>query len=285
MTNKRALSPANNQTIEHERQEPTFYAMIPKMAIMDLDPYELALYCNYKQTTGEKGKCTKTNATICRETRMSVNKMKAARAALEAKGYIRVVHHFDETDPEKKFENAPPTIIVRDIWVINHQLFSVSLYEGVSFSDTPPSPHDTGGSRGDTKEEPYKKNHTKESSARKRAPRKPFQPSDEARSIIDAWKAKLPAPPATDVYKNKTICGIAQAIHVAGHTPDDVQRYMTTQYATAFWKDKYMKLEHVAENMPTWKASQQKATTENTRNMGHLDGIMKATLERQVVKP
>lgn len=152
------------QKISAERQEPTYYAMIPKMASLDLNPYELALYCNYKQTTGEHGTCTKSNATLAAETRMSVTRMKTARAALVKKGYIRVHPHKDA----EGFESAPPTIVVRDVWALNHQIYSTQkALGGVSPHDTPLSSHDTprrqktgGVSPHDTKEEPDKKNNT-----------------------------------------------------------------------------------------------------------------------------
>ena len=96
---------------------------------------------------------------------MSVNRMKAARDVLESKKYVRVVHHI-----ENGIETTPPTVIVRDIWAINHQLFSLqNEFEGVSNGDmvggqdlTPPHHNLTpGGSPRDTKEEPNKNNQAK----------------------------------------------------------------------------------------------------------------------------
>lgn len=161
------------QTITSERQEPTYYAMIPKMAILDLNPFELALYCNYKQTTGEYGQCTKSNATLAQECHMSVNRMKAARASLVKHGYIRVVVHEDD----KGFQSTPATVIVRDVWEVNHQLFAEQkAFGGVSPGDTPgyqdltpPYQEVTGGvSPGDTKEEPNKKIEIKDYAAPKK---------------------------------------------------------------------------------------------------------------------
>jgi len=175
----------NAQIIQAERHEPTFFAMIPKMAIMDLDPYELALYCNYKQTVGENGstRVTKTNATIAHETRMSVNRMKAARDTLIKKRYIDMEIHKDIDGSI----NQPPTITVRDIWSINHQIYSVSLCEGVSNGDTPPPPFVTPPlSRGDTKEEPNKNNQKEEEKTP--PPQKPAGKPREPNPMYDAVK-------------------------------------------------------------------------------------------------
>lgn len=289
------LTAKNAQTIEAEHHEPTFFAMIPKMAIMDLDPYELALYCNYKQTVGENGgaRVTKTNATIARETHMSVNRMKAARDTLIKKRYIEMTTH---EDSEGNI-NQPPTITVRDIWSINHQIYSVSLCEGVSNYDTPVSPDDTPPppsvtpplSRGDTKEEHNKNNQIKDSAAdaakpaktrKPRAPKPDPETSKAVGAVIKAWKDALPAEPISDVYQNRGIRKVAEEIHKAGYTPEQVMRYMEAQYEEPFWRGKYMKLEHVALNLPIWLASHNGVKPTAT-DRGHLDGILAQTRERE----
>ncbi|MBZ0291881.1 MAG: DnaD domain protein [Anaerolineae bacterium] len=113
----------DGQQITSERVEPCYFAMIPKMAIIDLGPYELALYCNYKQTASdsEGGQCYKANKTLATETGMSVSKLKKARESLMAKGYITVT---ENRDPETGIINQPPIVKVVDIWAVNRKRFA-----------------------------------------------------------------------------------------------------------------------------------------------------------------
>jgi len=73
-------------------------------------------------------------------------------------------------------------------------------------------------------------------------------------ALVDAYWQGLPAPPARKAYGRhmKT----AKALHDAGYAPEQVLAYMRAMYQDKFWHDKAMSLEHVADNMPTWLASQ-----------------------------
>lgn len=115
------------EKITSEQQEPTFFAMIPQMALDDLDPYELALYCRYRQIAREHGACFMSNKELAKQTHMSLSKMKLARASLEERKYIRIERHFDEATG---VENAPPTVTLRDLWAINHQRYAISSETG-----------------------------------------------------------------------------------------------------------------------------------------------------------
>lgn len=96
-----------------------------------------------------------------------------------------------------------------------------------------------------------------------RKPRKhnlPNPPLDAAKSadnvalaaIIKAWVDGLPVKPVTDVYQNKSIRAIALALVRAGYGAADVTRYMAAQYQDKFWRDRYMRLDHVADYLPAW---------------------------------
>lgn len=162
---------AKGQTIQGESQEPTYYARIPKMATMSLNPYELALYCHYKQVAAEHGVCFKANKTIAQDAQMSINKMKTVRAALEKKGFILV-----ERAENDVHENQPVRVTIRDVWALNHQLYAEQkVFEqesyapnvtplpegGVSPRDRGVSQDDRGISPRDTKEELIKNNQDK----------------------------------------------------------------------------------------------------------------------------
>ncbi len=210
--------PKDRQTIQSERQEPTYYAMIPKMATLDLDPYELALYCNYKQTTGEFGQCTKSNATLAQECRMSITRMKAARISLETRGYIRIETHADGNG----FQSVPPTVIVRDVWALNHQLFSQQKAIGGV------SPHDT-------KEEPDKKNQKEE---RDSSPLPPNIGKALDTVTVDAW-----SPDDNDTVLQMQADALVQAFeraHRESGAPSSVRRGKNVyKSAIQYYKDGY----------------------------------------------
>jgi hypothetical protein len=64
--------------------------MIPRMAIEDLDPYELALYAHYVSTAWPGETCQEGVRATAEKTRMSKSKVAEARQALADKGYIAV---------------------------------------------------------------------------------------------------------------------------------------------------------------------------------------------------
>lgn len=107
--------------VASQRRDPTFFAMIPKMAMLDLTPFELALYCNYKQTAADdpEGYCSKSNGTLSRETSMSVSAVKKAREGLFEKGFITVEIHEDENG----VINTPSTVRIVDVWETNYDRF------------------------------------------------------------------------------------------------------------------------------------------------------------------
>lgn len=113
-----------------------------------------------------------------------------------------------------------------------------------------------------------------------RAPKADPEVSKAVGAVIEAWKDALPAPPATNVYQNRGIRKVAEEIHNAGFTPDQVTCYMRAQYEESFWRGRYMKLEHVAQNMPAW-LSAHNGVKPTTANLGHLDGILAQSRERQ----
>ena len=127
-----------NTRIQNERNEPTFYARIPKMCSMDLDPYELALYCNYKQTASEDGYCDKSNTKLAAETHMSVGKVKQAKKSLEDKKLITVEHRTDKSG----IENQTTYIKMVDVWEQNHLRYAK---EGGHVVTTPSHTVTTGG--------------------------------------------------------------------------------------------------------------------------------------------
>lgn len=149
--------------IEAEDREPTFYARIPKMAIMDLAPYELALYCHYREIIGSNESdqmCWMSNANLAARAQMSVSRMKEARNTLRDLGYIRVRH---EPNPHSNSEMA--IVTVRNIWALNHNRF-MTQKEFETGIPLDPSRQKTGGGRQKTtpqppenhKEEPIKNN-------------------------------------------------------------------------------------------------------------------------------
>jgi len=114
------MSEDNGQIIQEDENEPSNFAMIPKMAMMDLDPYELALYCHYKITAAENGACWKSNATVSKETGMSDSKMRQTRLSLVDKGYIQLTQETDTPDV-----NTPPIVTIINVWAENRQRYTL----------------------------------------------------------------------------------------------------------------------------------------------------------------
>jgi hypothetical protein len=110
----------DGQTIKGDIHEPSNYAMIPKMAMIDLEPYELVLYCHYKITAAEEGDCWKSNKTLARETGMSETKIKETRLSLVAKGFITLIQIADENGNI----NTPPVINVVNVWAENRKRYT-----------------------------------------------------------------------------------------------------------------------------------------------------------------
>jgi len=117
------------QQVRSERHEPDFYARIPKMASLELTPYEVALYLNYKMTAADDGICFKSDETLAAETHMGITKVKECRNSLIEKGYIR-----KETNNREDGNSITITIVW--LWDENHQRFS----EGSRHESTPSSP-------------------------------------------------------------------------------------------------------------------------------------------------
>lgn len=142
---------SESQIIRFESQEPTHFVRLPRMARIDLNPYELALYSAYKDAGNES---EKTNAELASETQMSITKLKEARAALQSKGYI----HLERRLSDSGHDFAPPIVTIINVWAENERRYGGSRdATGGSRHTTPPlSPHDTppvkleGGSRDTT---------------------------------------------------------------------------------------------------------------------------------------
>lgn len=130
--------------VQNEQQEPTFYARIPKMCSLDLNPYELALYCNYKQTASDDGYCDKSNSKLAKETHMSVGKVKQAKKSLEDKKLITIEHRKDKSG----IENQTTYIKIVDIWKQNHDRYAIKgsqdMTRGGHHMTTPWSPDNQG---------------------------------------------------------------------------------------------------------------------------------------------
>lgn len=146
----------DGQSVRTERQEPSFYARIPKMVTDDLSPYELSLYVHYKQIAADTGSCYMSNKNLAKACGMSVTRLQQARASLERSHLISV------TAQDSATGSLPPIVTIRDVWDINHQRYAVSsvdgsstLQEGVGAENQPGTHQKTGGLTPETnKEEP-----------------------------------------------------------------------------------------------------------------------------------
>lgn len=215
-----------------ERPEPTFYAKIPKMAQMDLDPYELALYSNYKQTASDNpnGGVWKSNETLAKECRMSPRKITQVRQALVEKGFIHC--QYETSESGKEFSAAIVTIV--DVWMENHKRFSK---EGIAPDANPPS-HDvlTPLAPRANKEESFNKNKD----SKKELPPTPVT-GDEPPTAFDVMKTA--AKRLLKQYDNRTLDPIVKTLlcqHTGKNADKNLIRPITVSELEAFcaWWDK-----------------------------------------------
>jgi len=106
--------------VVYEKQEPTYYSKMPKMALEELTPYELALYANYKQTASENGAAFKSNKTLSKECKMSIRMIQECRKSLETKGFIHCTYESNE----QGVVTSSVIVQIVDIWELNHKRYS-----------------------------------------------------------------------------------------------------------------------------------------------------------------
>ncbi len=186
------MTRAKGQTIAEENPDPRYFAMIPRMASAELDPYELALYCHYKQAAAEHGKCYKSNPTLAKETKMSINKMKQARKSLEKKGYITCLHRLDENG----IEHATVEVRIVNVWAENDRRYNV----GGSHVVTGGGHEMTGGSHVVT---PNKK------TLRKRRDKNSVPSIDDTGGAVESENGKNPSE-RKKVARSDIFCTIAR---------------------------------------------------------------------------
>lgn len=251
------MSDDNGQVIQEDNSEPTAFAMIPQMAIMELDPYELALYCNYKITARDAGACWKSNATVAMETGMSESKMRQTRLALVAKGYIQLVEQTDE----KGNNNAPPVITIVNIWSENRAKYGgVPENRGVAPQNTPPATrkHQSISNELDESEVEKKKENPlplKKGKRQKVTNPDMVQENERINAVIQGYVKGLSIVPASNQYGNKTTRRAALDVSKAGYTPEQVETYTRHVQCQDYWKGKKPPLTTIAEGIAAYYAA------------------------------
>lgn len=217
-----------------ERQEPTFYAKIPKMVQLDLDPYELALYTNYKQTASDNpnGGGWKSNETLSKECGMSPRKITDVRKSLVDKGYIHCQY---ETSKSGK-EHSAAIVTIVDVWAENHARFSKQETEGIAPDANPPS-HDmlTPLAPDANKEELINKNQLKKKAS-------PLPPEgDDAPTAFDVMRTAVKR--LLRQYDKRQLDSITKTLlrqHIRNDSEKNLYRAINVSELEAFcvWWDK-----------------------------------------------
>lgn len=224
------------QVIQEDVTEPSHYAMIPKMAMMDLEPFELVLYCHYKMTASENGKCWKANKTLANETGMSITKMKEARTKLVEKGFINFVY-----EPDKDGNiNKPPVITITNVWAENRKRYAKKQVDPLSPHDTPPHRRASGGSRHKTP--PLSPHDTKETVLEVELDKKDTRADAPKPSKSRTKKIRTPKPIRfpDDTYKyNLKHIDAYQALH-----DTDIRLLITAWYGDS-------SMSHTLKDVPT----------------------------------
>ena len=177
-----------------------YFAAIPNLVFkLGLSPYELTLYCHFKQAAGDDGGvCWKSRTTIARESGMSLGMVTKARVALERQRSELQGRPLITVTEEPNRAGGKPTchVSITDIWSANMLRFTTSphdLAQPTSHSAQATSPDD--GQRHVTtfatsphghKEEPFKKNQEE----------KPTEEPSPASRVFEYWKTILNHPNA-----------------------------------------------------------------------------------------
>ncbi len=147
-----------------------YWTQIPNIVFdLSLKPAELVLYCHLKRTAGATGKCTKSRATLARETGMGAGSVSRAKTELEKRRpelnnrpLIRVKEVANPSGGKPFHE-----VTLTDIWKANMDRFTTS---NMDLDDTEQRPVDLDATsklaaskvHGGHKEEQYKEEPKKE---------------------------------------------------------------------------------------------------------------------------
>lgn len=94
------------------------FAMIPRIAEKDLDPFEYRLFGHYSQVCGQDGgRCWQGSKTIHETTGLSIGKITRVRNSLAVKGYIRV----DTPDGKSRNRGEGISVSLVDLWQENRE--------------------------------------------------------------------------------------------------------------------------------------------------------------------
>lgn len=162
---------------------------------LKLDPYEKALYLEYKRVAGDKGACWQSNQTIAENLQMSIRKLQSTkqvlakpRKELNGKSLITIT-------PRKRDDNGDTSDLVTivDIWEENALMFLETRKKerGTPHApDAPPPVHDMHppGAPGAPKEEHSKKNNIKKDNVRTMPYSKKKRESEGARFLKSLTK-------------------------------------------------------------------------------------------------
>jgi hypothetical protein len=270
-----------NHYVEHESTPHKYFTMMLNMADDDLDPYQYRLLAHYVRIAGNGGTKGEGLRETAKITRMSVNKLRAARAELVTMGYLRVV----EPNEEQRKQGISATITVLDRWRENVNRYAKSYTppvsdstQGYEVSDTPPVSNLTHKNK-NTPQEPVKERKKRiapdvqskaldefnasiakgKVAGRIKPAAKPAKAAKEyadvdplARAaIIEGWLKNLDAPPV-GAYARDDNHNEAARIHRAGYTAENVADYVKFAMSDPFWRGKTLTLRKVGELMPAW---------------------------------
>lgn len=105
-----------------------YWTQIPNIVLEILNPLELTLYVHLKRAAGDNGRCTKSRATLARETGMgagTVSRTKESlakrRPELKNKPLI-IIKNIDNPSGGKPYQE----ITITDIWLVNTERFTPS---------------------------------------------------------------------------------------------------------------------------------------------------------------
>jgi hypothetical protein len=252
-----------------------YFTVVPNIVDdSELDPFAFRLYVHLKRVAGETGRCTQSTSTLATACKMSRPVVVDAKKTLVEKGLITI-----ELVENRHGGRPYHEITIVDIWQENITSFAGqgSVVDLPSSRDLPCKVNDATlqGSVVERKKNPNKKNpirRTKEQNEESRKAREPTVDPKQTWAVFAAYCEGLGIDPrmVPESTKNGDLKVAAELVAV-GYTPEMVRAATEAKANDKWWKNKEIRLRHVAGGIAQRNGGKRNGTAVRRSNGGHDD--------------
>ena len=252
----------SNQSVSDAGEPKRYWTQIPNIVFdLDLKPLALLLYAHLKRAAGANldGKCTKSTATLVRETGMGAGTISRVRAELaKCRPDLKNKPLITITEiPNPKGGKAFQHITITDIWKINMERFATSTEEIGAIDQVPAEVGSSSKpiSRVEIKKNPEEKPDQEKPNPRGRAggrrnPKPPFcaDPNAESRAELITFLQDRHGPMRSTREQAKALNWVLGI----GYTPEQCRRcfeYLESQT----WRGQAVTWLTVEKEIGTWR--------------------------------